>query len=66
MKALDLSFTLVFWGLWAFFPKLAQKQLGDAYSGIVFQREDHADPLPELEPLPQREPPGLPPARSGC
>ena len=37
MKALDLSMTLVCWGLWAFFPKLAQKQLGDAYSGIVFQ-----------------------------
>jgi bacterial/archaeal transporter family protein len=37
MRVLDLTITLVCWGLWAFFPKLAQKQLGDATSGIIYQ-----------------------------
>jgi bacterial/archaeal transporter family protein len=37
VRGLDLTITLVCWGLWAFFPKLAQKQLGDATSGIIYQ-----------------------------
>lgn len=37
MRVIDLTITLVCWGLWAFFPKLAQKQLGDATSAIVYQ-----------------------------
>jgi uncharacterized membrane protein len=37
VRGLDLTMTLVCWGLWAFFPKLAQKHLGDATSGIIYQ-----------------------------
>jgi transporter family protein len=37
LRVIDLTITLVCWGLWAFFPKLAQKQLGDVTSAIVYQ-----------------------------
>lgn len=34
---LDAGLALLLWGLWAFFPKLAQARLGDAFSGVLYQ-----------------------------
>jgi bacterial/archaeal transporter family protein len=37
VRVLDLTMTILCWGLWAFLPKLAQRHLGDATSGIIYQ-----------------------------
>jgi len=34
---MDTIFALLLWGLWAFFPKLSQRHLADAWSGVLYQ-----------------------------